>query len=278
MIDLLALTHGPGVSTRLVHRVCRTVPRRTIARRLTRFRQVCRAGRCALHWTRAGRVWAADWACAPHPLEGRYRAVVHVRDLASGFRLAVVPIRRATAAAVVSVLQALCATVAPPLVLKVDNGGACRSARLGTWADAAGVALLFSPPYWPPYNGSIEGSIGAVATRAHEAAAWEGHPEHWTTDNLALAREQANRVVAPDGTTPATRWARRSSITRRERRRFHRARHTERDAVAATSRTAYSERVRDRLAIVRTLQDLGYVRINRSDEFGHSFPVKTRQR
>jgi hypothetical protein len=278
MIEALMLTHGPGVSTRLVQHGCPTVPRRTIAQRLVRFRHACRAAVSSLHWTAAGRVWAADWAMAPQPLEGCYRAVVHVRDLASGFRLAVVPIRRATAAAVAAVLDAVCATTDPPLVLKIDNGGPWRSARLDAWAERGGVARLFSPPGWPPYNGSIEASIGAVATRAHETAAWAGHPAYWTTDDVARARVQANDVVAPDGTTPRMRWRARLPITACERRRFQLALTAARDELAATSATAYSRRVRDRLAIVRTLQDLGYVRISRSGEFGHSFPLKTRQR
>jgi hypothetical protein len=276
MIDLVAVTEGPGVSTHTVQRACPRVPRRVIADYLRRFRQACRAALCSLRWRTVGRVWAADWAAPPRPLDGRDHAVVHVRDLASGFRIGVVPIPRATGAAVTGVLQAACADADPPLVLKLDNGGACRSRRVREWAATAGVTVLSSPPRTPTYNGSIEASIGAVATRAHEAAAWHGHPEYWTSDDLTLARDQANRAVGPGGTSAALRWQARSRITTSERRRFASALSRARDRLVTTSGTAYSGRVRDRLAIVRTLQELRYVRIIRSGEFGHSFSAKTR--
>ena len=276
MIELVTLTEGPGVSTQTAWQACPRVPRRLIADYLWRQRRACRAALCSLRWTTAGRVWAADWATPAHPLEGTYRAVVHVRDLASGYRVAVVPIRRPTAEGVTAVLHTACVIADPPLVLKLDNGGACRSAVLQQWAAHAGVTVLWSPPRTPAYNGSIEASIGAVGVRAQEAAAWHGHPEYWTSDDLMLARDQANRVVDPQGRSATQRWDARPTITPRERRRFHTVLNRARAAVASTAGTGYSERVRERLAIVRTLQQLQYVRIIRSGEFGRWFSPRPR--
>jgi transposase InsO family protein len=262
------LGEGPGVSVAALQRGCPSVPRRRLGAWLRAVRRACRATLIAVTWPRAGRVWALDWAVPPHPIEGRYRALVQVRDLGSGYRLAVVPIRRPTARCLLAILRALGAQADVPLVLKLDNGGPCRSRGLRAWARGAGVALLYSPPYCPQYNGSIEASIGAIATRIHEAAAWAGHPEVWTVDDVARAWAQANVAAAPAG-VPVARWHARRAITRRERQRFARTLATHLDALAHAASRAYSAATRQRLALVRTLQQLGYVRMTRSGDFRH---------
>jgi hypothetical protein len=268
MIDLVLLDDGPGVSLAALHTVCPGVPRAMLRALRVGVRRACRAAQAAVTWTRAGRVWALDWCQPTHPIDGHDRAIVHLRDLASGYRLAVVPIARATTAALLAILRTACAQADAPLVLKLDNGGPCRSQTLRAWATAHGIALLYSPPYWPPYNGSIEASIGALATRADLRAAGAGHPAYWTADDLAHVCAQAN--AASDGTdTPAARWAARPPITHTERRRFVQALATTRRALARATTPAYSAAMRDRLALVRTLQTLGYVRMVRSGEFVH---------
>ena len=154
-------------------------------------------------------------------------------------------------------------------MLKIDNGGACRSALLRRWAHRVGVALLHSPPVWPQYNGSIEASIGALATRTHQVAAWHGHPEYWAADDIALACQQANAAPGRSGEPPVARWQHRTVITAAERARFWTALHAVSSQLAADQRAVYSERVRQRLALVRTLQELGYVRITRRGDFVH---------
>jgi hypothetical protein len=268
MLDLVFLSEGPGVSAAALGRACPTVPRARVRRVLGAFRRACRAAQAALTWRRPGRVWALDWAVPPQPVDGRAHALVHLRDLASGYRLAIVPIARPTAAALLAILRAACTHRDAPLVLKIDNGGPCRSQRLRAWARTAGVALLYSPPAWPQYNGSIEASIGAIATRVDETAAWAGHPGHWTPEDIGRAWAQANVAPDPAG-TPAARWHARRPITRRERRGFARTLATLRAGLAHATSSAYSAATRERIALVRTLQQLGYVRIKRSGEFMH---------
>jgi hypothetical protein len=82
-----------------------------------------------------------------------------VRDLASGCQLLWQPLRAANAEAVVHALALLCAWHGAPLVLKSDNGFAFAAEVTRTLLHQAGVIILFSPPYWPRYNGAIEAGI-----------------------------------------------------------------------------------------------------------------------
>jgi hypothetical protein len=43
----------------------------------------------------------------------------------------------------------------PPLVLKSDNGSAFASQEVQLLLDRNSVIPLFSPPYWPRYNGGV---------------------------------------------------------------------------------------------------------------------------
>ena len=97
---------------------------------------------------------------------------------------------------VCGLLRALCAHADPPLVLKVDNGSAFRSRDLRAWAASVGTRLLYSPPRTPRYDGAIEGSIGALTTRAHHAAVLAGHPGVWTCADIEAARLAANTAMA----------------------------------------------------------------------------------
>ena len=130
-----------------------------------------------------------DFSDAPHLIEGRYRYLLHVRDLASQCHLAALPVLQPTAASVIGLLRALCAHVDPPLVLKVDNGAPFISHDLRGWAGTVGTQLLYSPPCCPRYNGAIEASIASITTRAHHAAVATGQPEAaWTCDHVEAAR------------------------------------------------------------------------------------------
>src|SRR5439155_5635571 len=142
------------------------------------------------------------------------------------------------------VLRAVCASADAPLVLKVDNGAPFRSHDLRAWADRMGTHVLHSPPRCPRYNGSIEASIGALATRAHHAAAADGHPEYWTCDDVESARLDANAQVQ----------SRARRITRAERRRF--AQHYQR---RVAPRPGAQRPARRRAALVHTLVELGYM-------------------
>lgn len=276
MIQLgLAVDHGP-LTTAALQRWCPTASRRSLQTWLRDYRAAQRRRLAVVTWTRAARVWAMDVSEPPRPIDGCYRYLVHVRDLASHYHLAALPVRAATAHAICDVLRALCARARAPLVLKVDNGSPCVSRELITWAAHAGTALLYSPPALPRYNGSIEASIGSLTTRSHELAAADGHPGAWTTDDVERARTTANAIGHPNGTTPVARWHGAAPITAAERRRFQ-ARYV-RELDAARRRHAHITRTQRRLALVHTLDVLGYVTITRRADLVHGFTQKKRQR
>ena len=253
-MQLALALHGPHVGVAMLQAWCPSASRRAIAA-WRRHRQ--RAARQRLHvvrWTGSGRIWAADFSDAPHPIDGEYPCVLHVRDLASRTYLAALPIGRPTADAVCDLLRALCAHHSAPLVLKVDNGAAFGSHDLQGWAMAHGTTLLYSPPRCPRYNGSIEASIGALTTRAHHEAAAAGHPTYWTCTDIEAARIQANAHAT----------ARVTRITAAERQRFqahYRAACDEHDHATT--------RAQRRTAIAHTLQNLGYVSITRRTDLVH---------
>ena len=198
-------------------------------------------------------------------IEGQYRALLHVRDLASHCHLAALPVPRLSTPAACGLLRALGAHADPPLVLKVDNGSAFRSHALRAWAAAVGTQLLYSPPRTPRYNGAIEGSIGALTTRAHHAAVLAGHPDTWTCADVEAARLAANTVpTRPARTTALDRWQHATPITRAERRRFANACDAATRTLSTTNRA-----VQQRTAIVDTLQRLGYVSITRRANLVH---------
>lgn len=257
-----------------LQRWCPTVSRRAVAAWLRQYRRGQRCGCRRLTWTQRGRVWAMDFSQPPMPIDGCYRYVLHVRDLASQYHLAALPVGAATASTTCNLLRALVAAHDAPLVLKVDNGSAFGSHEVRAWAQAVGTRVLYSPPRYPRYNGSIEASIGAFATRAHHAAAAAGHPEYWTSDDVEVARAQANLTCpGPHGSlTPAQRWHDAPPITATERRRFG-AHYT-----AAIARPhAGTTRVQQRTAIVTTLRALGYVTMKRRTDLVHSLTNEKRQ-
>jgi transposase InsO family protein len=216
-----------------------------------------------------------DFSEAPQPIDGAYRYLLHVRDLASQYHLAARPVADTTAATACALLRALCVHRAAPIVLKVDNGSAFISAGLRAWAIAAGTHLLHSPPRCPRYNGAIEASIAAIATRAHQVAAAAGHPASWTSPDVEHARHWANAIVRrPCGDSAAAAWNHADRIGHAERQRFMRA-------CMATQRQSANEgppRVQQRSAIVDTLRRLGYVSITRRAYLVHELKSKTRQR
>ena len=266
MMRMAFLLDGPHVGIATLQAWCPAVSRRMIAEWRRRERQRQRRRLHVLHWTRPRRVWAMDFSEAPQLIEGEYRFVLHVRDLASHYHLAALPVTRPTALAVCDLLRALCAIADPPLVLKVDNGAAFISHAVRAWAAGTGTQLLYSPCRWPRYNGGIEASIGALTARTHHGAAAAGHPEYWRCENLEAARVTANTIARrPTGRSAWQCWCAAPPITARERRRFQ-ACCT--DAVSqADSRTVTPAQRRN--AIVATLQALAYVSIKRRADLVH---------
>jgi transposase InsO family protein len=194
---------------------------------LRRYRRVWRLRHaqesCVLHWQRLGAVWAMDFTEAPRPIDGLYPHVLAVRDLASHQQLLWLPVRDMTANTTIEALSPLLVIHGAPLVLKADNGSAYIAEALGTFLSAYEVNLLFSPPYTPSYNGSIEASNGSLKTRTERFATRAGHPGFWTSDDVTAAQSEANATARPrgeTGPTPDELWPTRRPISADERRQF----------------------------------------------------------
>jgi transposase InsO family protein len=221
---------GAGVGLPTLRECFPALPRAELEDLLRRYRRVCRTRYHetlhVLHWQRPGSVWAMDFAEPPVPIDGIYRYLLAVRDLASGQQLLWLPLEKATAALLGPVLTGLFAVYGAPLVLKSDNGYPFGAGAIQALLASAGVIPLFSPPYWPRYNGAIEAGIGSLKTRTERQAARHDHPGEWTHDDVAAAREEANstaRPRGPAGPTPQEMWRTRRRLTTPERALFQEA-------------------------------------------------------
>jgi transposase InsO family protein len=189
--------------------------------RWRRYRDDRMQSYCACTWTRLGAVWAIDYTEPPVAIDGEFRYLLCVRDLASGCMLLALPCRHADADTTVAALRRLFAEHGTPLVLKSDNGSHFVAGVVRDLLVQHGVTLLLSPPETPRYNGACEAGLGALKTRTHHLAARDGDPATWTCNQVEAARLQANRVdVRRMGSTPEQRFASRSPIGDAERQRF----------------------------------------------------------
>ena len=173
-----------------------------------------------LRWLVPGTVWAMDFTEAPQPIDGLYRYLLAVRDLASGRQLLWLPLRTATAAETIPALEPLFVRHGPPLVLKTDNGSPFCAEATREFFAVWGVFPLFSPPHTPRYNGAIEASIGSLKTRTEQHAAAHARAGYWTWDDAQAARAEANataRPQGPSGPNPDDLWNSRRRITKEER-------------------------------------------------------------
>lgn len=232
-----------------------------------------------LLWHRPGTVWAMDYAEPPLPIDGVYRALLSVRDLASGKQLAWLPVPAPTADQAVAGLEALFRAHGAPLVLKSDNGSPFTAERTVALLAAYDVVPLLSPPYTPRYNGACEAGIGSLKTRTHHRAALEGRPGLWSSEDVEAARRMADEEHYPRrlrGLTAAEAWQARTPPTEDERRRF-------RDVVAEHRGEIRKQRGHlleedlgrarqasiDRRAVSRALVELGYLSLLRSNITPH---------
>lgn len=241
--DVLAalLLFGPDVGVPSLRSLFPDMARAELEYHQRRFRtltrRACKTLIYTLRWNRIGTVWAMDFYKPPKPVDGIYPAVLSVRDLASGFVLANLPVPSIELIHVADALAVLFEQYTPPLVLKSDNAfdvtkvyprsapehveGAQRLAKL---LKENQVIQLLSPPYWPQYNGSIEAGVGSLKVRAHYEAARHGRPCEWTCDDLEAARLYSNELAKPWGfnePSPEIKWAERSPILPDERWAFH---------------------------------------------------------
>jgi transposase InsO family protein len=263
-----------------LHTAFPSLGRNELADLLTRRRQAVRERYHetihVLHWQQPGRVWAIDFAepsllgasRSLPPVDGLHPYVMAVRDLASGYQLAWLPIGETTAETTQAALAHLFDVHGAPLVLKMDNGSAFRAEALRDFLQEKSVIELYSPPHRPSYNGSIEAAIGSLKTRTEQQAAEAGHPGRWQSADLAAALVEANQSQPRHlhGATPTDAWDQRASITGVERACFVLAVERERLAARCELKVPATEEldhwqgaVVDRLAISRALVGRGYL-------------------
>ena len=207
-VDLMRMV-GPGVGAAAVQAAFPELARREAENLRNRFRRLWKLDNQrlihVLHWHHPRAVWAMDHTEPTRAIDGRWRYILAVRDLASGCQLAWLPVLDEAAETTIAALQWLFLEYGPPLVLKSDNGSGFIAAATRGFLDGWQVCPLFSPPYTPEYNGTIEAGNGALKTRTHEEAARHGRSGHWTADDTEAARRMANELTYPDGPLGPTR-------------------------------------------------------------------------
>ncbi|HEX5635184.1 MAG TPA: DDE-type integrase/transposase/recombinase, partial [Gemmatimonadales bacterium] len=160
VLTLLALTALAG--RRLGHREVKLfVPglaRREACLWLRRFRRdwgrAWQSGLMLLAWTQPGTVWAMDFTEVEARIEGQYRYLLLVRDLASGKTLLAQPCHSESEEVAVAALTELFKKHGAPLVIKADNGSAFTARGMQALLETYGVRALYSPPRTPRYNGA----------------------------------------------------------------------------------------------------------------------------
>jgi transposase InsO family protein len=215
MLDLF----GPEMGVPTLQYLFGSMPKRELDDMIRRYRDTHYEGKRvtvhSLSWQKAGTVWAMDYTAPPNVIEGRYKTILAVRDLASGRLLWAAPAEHDDAETTVGALRALFAEHGPPLVIKSDNGKHFVNETVERLLAETRVAHLRSPYHTPTYNGSIEAGIGALKIRAHYEAARHDRPGHWTVEDVEGARLRGNELGFPNGTaagTPDNAWAARTPI------------------------------------------------------------------
>ena len=211
---------GPHATLTALRDLFPQVARGALENLLERCRRVYRRGAFwhlrTLRWTRPGSVWAMDFTEPPAWIDGVYRYLLVIRDLASGRQLLTQPCTHPSAQLTLDALRTSFLWCGKPLVLKMDNGSAFIAAEVKTFLAGLGVFPLYSPPCTPSYNGSVEAGIGALEVRAFFESARHDRPGRWTSDDVAAARLQANATIrrfGPGTPTPDEMWNGRTPIS-----------------------------------------------------------------
>jgi hypothetical protein len=171
-----------------------------------------------LRWVGAGKVWAMD--CLQRETTEDESIILNVRDLSSGKVLASRLLRRQCMAEVLLVLQELFAKHGRPLVIKSDNGGEFSGICVREYLRAQEVVQLFSPEYYPKYNGACEAGGGGLVRRAGRLATEQGRPGELDGDLLEAARVMGNTAQRRQRPTAEEEWEQRGEITENERAMF----------------------------------------------------------
>ncbi len=173
-----------------------------------------------LCWTTPGTVWAMDFTKPESLIDGKFVRVLVVRDLASGYTLLALPCMGEDSDTVLTGLQSLFELHGAPLVIKSDNGSAFAENRVQALLAEKNVLQLFSPPYYPRYNGSCERGIGELKNRTKYLAELNLRPDAWSSSDLQNAVHIANESIRPWGWRKPTRaevWNARKPVTDEQR-------------------------------------------------------------
>jgi transposase InsO family protein len=210
--------YGPDVSVATLMAEVPEAGRRELEDLAVRYRRLFKRSLPSPHvlrWLVPGAVWATDYIEElPGRIDGRYRYILVVRDLASGEMLLALPTLSKSAETVVAALETIFKQYGPPLVLKADNS--FYAGVLDKLFQDYGVIPLLSPPGCPRYNGACEAGIGGLQAAIHIEAARFDRPGEWTCDDVEKARLVANAEHHPWGLaqpTPDQAWASRSPLT-----------------------------------------------------------------
>ena len=192
---------GPGVGLTTLRWLFPEAARAELEDLIRRYRRLWkkknRALVHALRWEKPGAVWSMDFFDPPAPIDGIYRYVLVVRDLAARNALLALPCFTKEPYLAVNALKALFAQHGAPLVMKSDNGFDCH--EVIACLEKHSVLHLLNPPALPSYNGACEAGIGALKTETHWESVRQDRPGKWTCDDLEAARLKANQTHLPWG-------------------------------------------------------------------------------
>lgn len=216
---------GPGVGLGTLRWLFPEASRAELEEMLKSYRKAARRkSRVMIHalrWIFPGTVWATDWTQPPKPVDGIYRYVLVVRDLATGMQLAALPSLTREASVTAGLLGVLFDLHGPPLVLKSDNEFDAH--EISNVLKTHSVWHLLSPPALPAYNGACEAGIGSLKTEAYWEAARNDRPGEWTCDDVEGARMRANQTHKPNGfdePSPEQAWRDRQPVSDQARSRL----------------------------------------------------------
>lgn len=156
----------------------------------------------------------------PEPVDGVFKSILAVRDLASGMNLLWLPVVNATGHQVYYALTALFREYGAPLVVKEDNAKAFRVPEVRALMEEHCVLYLRWPIRSPWYDGACEAGIGTQKTYTHYQAARHDRAGQWTCDDVETARSIANSLGGPKGAKgprAGRLWQDRTRITAAER-------------------------------------------------------------
>lgn len=194
---------GAGTPLAAVRAAFPHLARADLRELLSRYRRLQRRKaqryQSRLEWRQPGTVWAADFKERREPIEGRYRWILSIKDLASRCQLVWQPLVDASAEVVRAAYARLFAEQGPPLVLKSDNGSPFRAEEVKQLLAEHEVVPLFNPVRHPQYNGGVERANGQLAGYQEALAEFHGRLGMPTCEDADSARRVANESALPDG-------------------------------------------------------------------------------